>query len=111
MNEAKGTELSDGAYLPCMSEWPIDSKKRIETAFSGKLQMPEDFYEFYDFCFTLNRSNPLEALTSTCGLKLVGPFEFLLSHAPRKTSTTESGNGISISEIKLLDYWRKNWGP
>ena len=94
MDEVKDTILSEEEYLPSMSEWPVDSKMRIETAFSGKLQMPEDFYEFYDFCFTLNRNNPLEALVPTCGLKLVGPFEFLLPPALRKANSVDSGNGF-----------------
>ena len=75
-----------------MSEWPTDSKKRIDVAYSGKLFMPEDFYEFYEFCFNLNRNNPLEALVPTCGLKLVGPYEFLLTPLLRKGASTGPGN-------------------
>ena len=74
-----------------MSKWASDPKKRIDTAFSGRIQMPEDFYEFYEFCFTLNRDNPLEALVPTCGLKLVGPFEFLLAPPVRNAEAKVLG--------------------
>lgn len=75
-----------------MSEWPKSPKERLSVAFSGKLSMPDDFYEFFEFCYTLNRSSPLEALAPTCGIQLVGPFEFLLTPHERKLATEPSGN-------------------
>ena len=77
----------DGDVLPIMSTWPKDPRKRIEIAFSGKIVMPEDFYEFFEFCYGLNRVDPLNAIASTCGLKLVGPFEFL----NQKSNSSDSG--------------------
>ena len=77
----------DGDMLPIMSTWPKDPRKRIEIAFSGKIVMPEDFYEFFEFCYGLNRVDPLNAIASTCGLKLVGPFEFL----DQKSNSLDSG--------------------
>ena len=78
--------------MPNINEWPVDSRERIQTVFSGQMEMPQDFYEFYDFCFSQNRNNPMEALVPTCGLKLVGPFEFLLHPGLRKASKTGAGN-------------------
>jgi hypothetical protein len=92
LKNSENSSLLEDKKLPCMSDWPTDSKKRIELAFSDKLKMPEDFYEFYEFCLTLNRGNPLDALVATCGLKLVGPFEFLLTPMERKAQSNNSGN-------------------
>ena len=80
--------ILDGQMLPSMCSWPADSRKRIEVAFSGRILMPDDFYEFFDFCIGLNRIDPLNAIASTCGLKLVGPFEFLV----QKPAAADSGN-------------------
>ena len=92
LEKSENNSFGDGETLPCMTDWPVDSKKRIELAFSDKLKMPEDFYEFYEFCFTLNRGAPLNALIPTCGLKLVGPFEFLLTPHERNAQGKSSGN-------------------
>ena len=92
-----------------MSDWPTDSKSRIELAFSDKLKMPEDFYEFYEFCLTLNRGNPLDALVTTCGLKLVGPFEFLLTPIERKAQN-DAGNKSNCLFNCLWEKFGHNFG-
>lgn len=40
------------------------------------VEMPEDFYTFFEFCEMLNGKNPKEALRPY-GLRLVGPFDVL----------------------------------
>jgi len=124
-NEKKKTAAVDtkethGNSLPCMSEWPKSPKERLSVAFSGKLSMPDDFYEFFEFCYTLNRSSPLEALAPTCGIQLVGPFEFLLTPHERKLATEPSGkkdNGGVLPKLKtcsqndLLCHWRYKYDP
>ena len=91
-----------------MSEWPKSPKERLSVAFSGKLSMPDDFYEFFEFCYTLNRSSPLEALAPTCGIQLVGPFEFLLTPHERKLATEPSGNmnysSNNVNEQTIFPY-------
>lgn len=40
------------------------------------VEMPNDFYEFWEFCKTISSETPENAFSSV-GLKLVGPFDFL----------------------------------
>ena len=54
----------------------MEAKDRIRLAYGG-MEMPADFYEFWKFAISVNRTNPLEAFVQTLGLKLVGPFELL----------------------------------
>ncbi|XP_032874191.1 histone PARylation factor 1 [Amblyraja radiata] len=42
-----------------------------------QLPMPEDFYHLWQFCEELNPGNPCDALTSSLGLQLVGPYDIL----------------------------------
>ena len=79
--------IPDGEVVQTMSSWPTDSRKRIEIVYSANMMMPEDFYEFFEFCCSLNRADPLNAIAPTCGLKLVGPFEFL----GRNVALSDSG--------------------
>jgi len=72
--------------------------------------MPDDFYEFFDFCVGLNRIDPLNAIASTCGLKLVGPFEFLVQKPAAADSDSKSVDTNSalktLSQNDLLCHWR-----
>jgi len=62
-----------------MPESPTSMKDNIKSKFL--VSMPEDFYNFYDFCKSLNSSNPLQALSSI-GLKLCGPYDVLAGNIP-----------------------------
>lgn len=42
-----------------------------------KFEIPNDFKLFWEFCCDRNRNNPKEALKSTLGLILVGPFDVM----------------------------------
>uniref|UniRef100_A0A8C2G7C4 Histone PARylation factor 1 n=1 Tax=Cyprinus carpio TaxID=7962 RepID=A0A8C2G7C4_CYPCA len=42
-----------------------------------KLRMPDDFFQFWEFCKVLNADCPQDALKETLGLRLVGPFDIL----------------------------------
>ncbi|XP_069797518.1 histone PARylation factor 1 [Narcine bancroftii] len=55
-----------------------------------KLSMPEDFYYFWHFCEELNPENPCEALISSLGLQLVGPYDILAGK--HKVATTREPN-------------------
>ena len=92
--------VPDGEVIPSMSSWPTDSRKRIEIAYSANIVMPEDFYEFFEFCCSLNRSDPLNAIAHTCGLKLVGPFEFI----GKKPGSSESGKSKGLLTMHI-------WAP
>ncbi|XP_014280888.1 histone PARylation factor 1 [Halyomorpha halys] len=51
-----------------------DIKHKLETVFLVK--MPNDFFSFFDFCESLDKNNPKQALTAA-GLSLVGPFDLI----------------------------------
>ncbi|XP_070552790.1 histone PARylation factor 1-like [Ptychodera flava] len=53
---------------------PSDVREEIKVKF--KVGMPEDFYEFWEFCQSLDKKNPTAALHAL-GLELVGPFDIL----------------------------------
>lgn len=52
----------------------FDKKEFIKNKFLIKL--PEDFYQFWDFCKRIKSDKPLEAL-SPINLTLVGPYDVL----------------------------------
>lgn len=63
--------------------------------------MPEDFYTFWEFCKSLNPTNPNEAF-SDAGLTLVGPYDVL------------SGKLINNNEKPAEEYlihWRYYFDP
>lgn len=68
---------------------PEDVKESIKQKFL--IEMPEDFYSFWDFCHSLNPRHPEDALEADLNLQLVGPFDVLSgkikSLKPRKQST------------------------
>ncbi|XP_053712885.1 histone PARylation factor 1-like [Synchiropus splendidus] len=55
----------------------VSAKQRDEVERLYKLQMPEDFYHFWEFCKELSSEDPRGALKETLGLRLVGPFDIL----------------------------------
>ncbi|XP_062905564.1 histone PARylation factor 1 isoform X3 [Mobula hypostoma] len=66
-----------------------------------KLPMPEDFYHFWQFCEELNPGNPCEALSSSLGLQLVGPYDILAGK--HKVTTNPEPN--------YLLHWRYFYDP
>ncbi|EFN87239.1 UPF0609 protein C4orf27-like protein [Harpegnathos saltator] len=59
--------------------------------------MPKDFYQFYEFCKSISKDNPLLALKSVC-LKLVGPYDILGGKIKNLTSEKD--------KEKYLTHWR-----
>lgn len=76
---------------------PNEQKKLIKEIFL--LEMPEDFYQFYEFCCSLSSTAPGSALKAV-GLELVGPFDVLLG----KIKTVEE-------DEKYLRHWRYFYDP
>jgi len=54
---------------------PEDVKENIKSKFL--MEMPEDFYLFWDFCKNIDATNPRDALMKTLNLRLVGPFDII----------------------------------
>ncbi|XP_034938359.1 histone PARylation factor 1 [Chelonus insularis] len=72
---------------------PIDKQQIILETFL--VRMPNDFYQFYEFCCSLSPQNPCSAL-SVVNLELVGPYDVL--------------NGkitcVPDDKTKYLRHWR-----
>lgn len=58
---------------------PENTRENLRQKFL--MDMPEDFYNFYEFSLTLDKSNPVNAFSSV-GLRLAGPFEVLAGTIP-----------------------------
>lgn len=79
---------------------PSDVRASIKQKFL--VEMPEDFYDFWDFCSSLNKKSPLDALYDLLGLKLVGPFDVLAGKLTNKSVKTADD---------FLCHWRYYYDP
>ncbi|XP_068203068.1 histone PARylation factor 1 [Palaemon carinicauda] len=82
-----------------VSESPEDVRLSIEQKFL--LELPDDFYDFWDLCVRLDREKPEEALIKA-GLTLVGPYDVLtgkLKNIKKRTVST------------YLCHWRYYYDP
>lgn len=65
------------------------------------VEMPKDFFDFYEFCKSISNNNPLAAFKSV-QLRLVGPYDVL-------------GNKISCEDEdnkeRYLTHWRYYYDP
>lgn len=77
-----------------------DVKDKLREAL--KVDLPQDFFDFWEFCKTTKSDNPCGALSDSLGLKLVGPYDIL------------SGSFDDISESDITSYhlhWRYYYDP
>ncbi|NWR57139.1 HPF1 factor, partial [Bucorvus abyssinicus] len=54
-----------------------------------RLKLPEDFYQFWKFCEELHPEKPSDALVSSVGLMLVGPYDILAGKHKVKSSDAD----------------------
>ncbi|CAH1405486.1 unnamed protein product [Nezara viridula] len=73
-----------------------DIKDKIETVFLVK--MPNDFFSFFDFCESLDKENPKQALIAA-GLSLVGPFDLITQ------------DFLKIDQTAALQHYRYFYDP
>jgi hypothetical protein len=52
-----------------------DMREKVKRKFL--VDMPEDFYQFWDFCKSLDPTHPEKALVQSVGLELAGPYHVL----------------------------------
>ncbi|KMR04850.1 hypothetical protein RF55_407 [Lasius niger] len=78
----------------------VDAEKIIMDLFL--VEMPIDFFQFYEFCKSISKDNPLLACKSVC-LKLVGPYDVL-------DGKIKSSENASDKE-KFLIHWRYYYDP
>jgi hypothetical protein len=72
-------ETKNEVFEDILPSSPTNSKDKIKQKFL--LDMPDDFHNFFDFCMSLNKNNPVTALSSV-GMILGGPFEVLAGTIP-----------------------------
>ncbi|XP_058049891.1 histone PARylation factor 1 isoform X3 [Ahaetulla prasina] len=75
-------------------------RQEIESCY--RLKMPEDFYHFWKFCEELKPDKPCDALKSSIGLQLVGPYD-VLSGKHKNTNKSK--------EINFDLHWRFFYDP
>ncbi|XP_066601812.1 histone PARylation factor 1 [Prorops nasuta] len=80
--------------LPCLK----NPAKVIEDLFLVK--MPNDFYKFYEFCKSINSSEPHKAFKNV-KLFLVGPYDIL----------NERTDDLKLNKIACLRHWRYFYDP
>uniref|UniRef100_A0A286XH90 Histone PARylation factor 1 n=1 Tax=Cavia porcellus TaxID=10141 RepID=A0A286XH90_CAVPO len=69
----------------CEADVSGDLCKEVENHY--KLSLPEDFYHFWKFCEELDPEKPADALFTSLGLHLVGPYDILAGkHKMKKIS-------------------------
>ncbi|XP_007894149.1 chromosome unknown open reading frame, human C4orf27 isoform X2 [Callorhinchus milii] len=84
---------------PEKATFPEEIRKEIHSLY--KLPMPEDFYHFWKFCEDLNPEDPCEALKSSLGLQLVGPYDILAGKHKRTKN----------SDLNYHLHWRHFYDP
>ncbi|XP_040274594.1 histone PARylation factor 1 isoform X1 [Bufo bufo] len=82
------------------SDVPAGLRQEVESVY--RLTMPDDFYRFWTFCAEINRDEPCDALKSSLGLQLVGPYDIISGkHKVTKKS----------SDINYNLHWRFFYDP
>ncbi|GAB1293179.1 Histone PARylation factor 1 [Apodemus speciosus] len=77
--EAKKSKFSE-------ADVSSDLRKEVENLY--KLSLPEDFYHFWKFCEELDPEKPADALATSLGLRLVGPYDILAGKHKMKNKPT-----------------------
>ncbi|XP_069600321.1 histone PARylation factor 1 isoform X3 [Ranitomeya imitator] len=80
------------------SDVPLGLRQEVETLY--KLTMPDDFYQFWTFCAGISPDEPCDALNSSLGLQLVGPYDIL----SRKHKEAKSAINYNL-------HWRYFYDP
>ncbi|XP_052792420.1 histone PARylation factor 1-like isoform X2 [Mya arenaria] len=81
---------------------PADVKENIRAKFL--VDMPGDFYQFWDFCKAENPHKPCDALKDL-GFQLVGPFDILAGNHKGKTKNQHG------KRPNFLLHWRYYYDP
>lgn len=91
--EAKKSKFSE-------ADVSSDLRKEVENLY--KLSLPEDFYHFWKFCEDLDPEKPADALATSLGLRLVGPYDILAG----KHKTKKNPTGLNCNL-----HWRFYYDP
>ncbi|NXC41579.1 HPF1 factor, partial [Penelope pileata] len=84
---------------PAQAEVPGALRQEAETCY--QLRLPEDFFQFWKFCEELDPEKPSEALVSSAGLTLVGPYDILAGKHKKAKS----------ADVNFRLHWRFFYDP
>ncbi|XP_033742899.1 histone PARylation factor 1-like isoform X2 [Pecten maximus] len=82
---------------------PEDVKENIKRKFL--VEMPEDFYDFWEFCKSKNSKHPEDAMSKDLGFQLVGPYDIL---AGKHKNVKKNRRG---KRPNFLLHWRYYYDP
>ncbi|XP_041358264.1 histone PARylation factor 1-like isoform X2 [Gigantopelta aegis] len=110
-SEDDGTCLSDEAEADVSDteeeqdqpQSPLSVKENIKNKFL--VDMPDDFYYFWEFCQKEEPSDPCEALMSALGFQLVGPFDILVGKHKNVSKNRRDRTP------NFLRHWRYYYDP
>eukprot|EP00088_Acartia_fossae_P043085 TRINITY_DN4530_c0_g1_i1.p1 TRINITY_DN4530_c0_g1~~TRINITY_DN4530_c0_g1_i1.p1 ORF type:complete len:468 (-),score=108.69 TRINITY_DN4530_c0_g1_i1:803-2182(-) len=90
-SKEKGEHTADDQEEEVFEDILPPSPENIKESIKQKflVDMPDDFYEFFEFCKSMNKDSPFDAL-SAAGLKLCGPFDVLGKRIPAKAPRSGS---------------------
>ncbi|XP_010170996.1 histone PARylation factor 1, partial [Antrostomus carolinensis] len=107
----RGYRLSRVHAAPCEKNGDVKKRKsdqadipdnlRHEAETCYRLTLPEDFYQFWKFCEELDPEKPSDALVSSAGLRLVGPYDILAGKHKKAKST----------DVDFNLHWRFFYDP
>ncbi|XP_060080890.1 histone PARylation factor 1-like [Ylistrum balloti] len=82
---------------------PEDVKENIKRKFL--VEMPHDFYDFWEFCKSKNSKHPEDAMSKDFGFQLVGPYDIL---AGKHKGVKKNRGG---KRPNFLLHWRYYYDP
>ncbi|XP_030048529.1 histone PARylation factor 1 isoform X2 [Microcaecilia unicolor] len=83
-----------------LADVPDSLRQEVQSLY--KLLLPEDFFHFWKFCLELSPTEPCDALKSSLGLQLVGPYDILSG----KYKTAKNA-----SQLNYNLHWRFFYDP
>uniref|UniRef100_A0A8C6YQU0 Histone PARylation factor 1 n=1 Tax=Nothoprocta perdicaria TaxID=30464 RepID=A0A8C6YQU0_NOTPE len=108
---AAGRPGAEGPWIPCEKNGDVKKRRsnqadipdhlRQEAEACYQLRLPEDFYQFWKFCEELDSENPSDALVSSVGLKLVGPYDILAGKHKK----------VKPTDVDFNLHWRFFYDP
>ncbi|XP_069129793.1 histone PARylation factor 1-like [Argopecten irradians] len=82
---------------------PEDVKENIKRKFL--VEMPDDFYDFWEFCKSKNGKHPEDVMSKDLGFQLVGPYDIL---AGKHKGVKKNRRG---KRPNFLLHWRYYYDP
>ncbi|KAK3608963.1 hypothetical protein CHS0354_026292 [Potamilus streckersoni] len=99
----EGEEFEEEEDIGDSPASPVSIRENVKQKFM--VEMPEDFYDFWEFCKTENPKKPEDALLKPLGFKLVGPYDIL---AGKHKGITKKKDG---KRVNFLLHWRYYYDP